>query len=154
MVENRKNTDKIAINCPTSEGVNEVSERVDEWARAKRALHSKRTSERCERTSKQTSEWPSTYICVQMCANELTMGLMRGQMSKQAEKMRKWAHEPHTVVQNNREFRRKYWATRSSIGSIAHSFTCSSLLTLLAHSAAFICSLFCSLAQICRKVND
>ena len=44
---------------PTSEGVSKVSERANEWAqqraRAKRGVWSKRTSERCERTSKWTS---------------------------------------------------------------------------------------------------
>ena len=41
-----------------------VSERANEWAqrsaRTERAVRSKRMSERCERTSEQTSEWPST----------------------------------------------------------------------------------------------
>ena len=49
---------------PPSEGVSEVSKRVNEWARrrawAKRAMRSKRM---CERTSETTSEWPST-LCV------------------------------------------------------------------------------------------
>ena len=31
-------------------------------ARAKQAGWSKRMSERCEQTSKRTSEWPSTYV--------------------------------------------------------------------------------------------
>ena len=46
-----------------------------------------------------------------------------------------------TMVQNNQEFRRKYWATRSSFRSFAqitHSFACSALLDLLAPSAAHI----------------
>ena len=58
MVENRKKNRQNShpiFHFPTSEGVSEVSERVDEWAqrraRAKRAVRSKRTSERCERTS-------------------------------------------------------------------------------------------------------
>ena len=44
-----------------------------------------------------------------------------------------------TVGQNNQEYRRKYWATRSSVRSFArtaHSFACSALLALLARSAA------------------
>ena len=58
MVENRKkhrqNSHPI-IHCPTSEGVSEVSERANEWAqrraRAKQAVWSKWTSERCKRTN-------------------------------------------------------------------------------------------------------
>ena len=45
-----------------------VSERAIEWAqrsvRAKRAVRSKRTSERCERTSEQRSEWPITNVSI------------------------------------------------------------------------------------------
>jgi len=74
MVENRKKHRQnrySIIHCPTSEGVSEVSERANEWAqrraRAKRAVRSKQTSERCERTSKRTSEWPSTSICILGC---------------------------------------------------------------------------------------
>ena len=56
------------ITFPTSEGVSEVSEQANEWAQrsvqAKQAVRSKQTSERCERMSKRTSEWPSTYIWV------------------------------------------------------------------------------------------
>ena len=54
MVENRKkNTDKIAIQSLT---VPQTREWV-KWA-------SKRTSERCERMSERTSEWPSTSVCI------------------------------------------------------------------------------------------
>ena len=60
------------IHFPTSEGVSEVSERANEWAqwraRAKQAVRSKRTSERCERTSEETSEWPSTYVSILVCS--------------------------------------------------------------------------------------
>ena len=46
----------------------EQIERANEWAqrraRAKRAVRSKQTSERCERTSERTNEWPSTHIWV------------------------------------------------------------------------------------------
>ena len=70
MVENGKKhrqNSHLIIHFPTSEGVSEVSERANEWAqwraRAKRAVRSKRTSERCEQTSKRTSEWPSTAVC-------------------------------------------------------------------------------------------
>ena len=56
------------IHFPTSEGVSEVSERANVWAqqraRVKRAVRSKWTSERRERTSKWTREWPSTPICI------------------------------------------------------------------------------------------
>ena len=58
----------LIIHCPTSSGVSEMSERARKWAqrsaRAKQARQSKRTSERCERMSKRTTEWPSTYIWV------------------------------------------------------------------------------------------
>ena len=61
----------LIIHCPTSEGVSEVSERANKWAqrraRAKRAVRSKWTSERCERTSERTSEWPSTTVCIFGC---------------------------------------------------------------------------------------
>ena len=55
------------------------------------------------------------------------------------------------MVQNNQESRLHYWATCSSVRSIArtaHSFACSALFALLACSAAFTHSLarsFCSL---------
>ena len=71
MVENGKKhrqSSHLIIHFPTSEGVNEVSERVNDWAkrraRAKRTVRSKQTSERCERTSERTSEWPSTTVCI------------------------------------------------------------------------------------------
>ena len=53
----------------------------------------------------------------------------------------RWRHH-HTMVQKSQESRRKYWATCSSIrlfACTAHSFACSLLLALLAHSAALIC---------------
>ena len=49
--KHRLNTHPI-IHCPTSEGVSEV------------AVRSKRISEWCERTSRQTSERPSTSVCI------------------------------------------------------------------------------------------
>ena len=45
-----------------------------------------------------------------------------------------------TVSQNNQKSSLQYFATRSSVCSFArtaHSFACSTLLALLAHSAAF-----------------
>ena len=45
------------------------------------------------------------------------------------------------MVQNSHEYRREYWATRLPVHSFprtAHSFTCSILLALFAHSAALI----------------
>ena len=70
-----KNTEKIAIQSLTFPRVREwakwVSKRANEWvqrsARAKRVVRSKRTSERCERTSEWTSEWPSTYVSLLVC---------------------------------------------------------------------------------------
>ena len=56
-----------------------------------------------------------------------------------------------TLVQNNQEYRLKYWATRSSVLPIirtAHSFACSTLLASLMGSAALTCllaRLLCSL---------
>ena len=49
----------------------ELSEWANEWVqqrtRAKQTVQSKRTSERCERMSEQTSKWPSTSICILGC---------------------------------------------------------------------------------------
>ena len=74
MVENRKKhrqNSQLIILFPTSEGASEVSEQANEWvqrrARAKRAVRSKETSERCERMSERTSEWPSTSVCILGC---------------------------------------------------------------------------------------
>ena len=62
----------LKIHFPTSEGVSEVSERANKWAqrraRAKRAVRSKWTSERCEQTSERTREWPSTYVSILVCS--------------------------------------------------------------------------------------
>ena len=48
-----------------SEGVSKVSERASEWAqrraRAKRAVQSKRTSERCKRTDKRVTQYSNLY---------------------------------------------------------------------------------------------
>ena len=63
------------IHFPRSEEVSEVRERANEWAqrsaRAKRGVQSKQTSERCERTSERTSEWPSTYVPILGCSAAL-----------------------------------------------------------------------------------
>ena len=49
-------------------GSGQASERANEWAqwsvRAKQAGWSRRMSEWCERTTKRTSEWPSTYVWI------------------------------------------------------------------------------------------
>ena len=46
-----------------------MSERARERkSAAERAVQSKRMSERCEQTSKRTSEWPSTYIPILGCS--------------------------------------------------------------------------------------
>ena len=91
------------------------------------------TSEGVSGASEWTSEWPSTYIWVlngsgpQFIDVELT-----GDM--------KWIHG--TMVQNNKEARCKYWATRLSVCSFActaHSFTCSALLAAL--TSLLACSL-------------
>ena len=54
-----------------------VSERANEWAqrsaRAKRAVRSKRMSERCERTSERMSEWPITNIPITRFSESLCM---------------------------------------------------------------------------------
>ena len=60
---------------------------------------------------------------------------------------------------SEQEYRRKYWATHSSIPSFAHatySFACSALQALLARSAELICLLACWLthSRACGKVND
>ena len=52
-------------------------------------------------------------------------------------------HNPVTMVQNNQESRRKYWATRSSVCSVfctSHSFAHSALLALLAFLARSLSS--------------
>ena len=59
------------IHFPTSEGVSERRER------AKRAVWSKQTSERCERTSERTSEWPSTYVSILVCSRPQCRGRER-----------------------------------------------------------------------------
>ena len=53
---------------PTSLGVSEWAQRS---ARAKRAVRSKRTSERCERTSERMSEWPGTNILISRSSESL-----------------------------------------------------------------------------------
>ena len=75
MGQNRK---KHSINshpiiyCPTIEGVSKVSEqaneRVQRSTRGKRVVRNKQMSERCERTSKRTSEWSSTSVCILGCS--------------------------------------------------------------------------------------
>ena len=59
-----------------------------------------------------------------------------------------------TVVWNNQESRRKYWATSLSVRSFAHtahSFACSALLAPL---RSFVCSLaHFTHSQVCRKVG-
>ena len=62
------------------------------------------------------------------------------------------------MVENNQEYRLKYWATRSSIRSFAHtahSFACSGLLASLAPSAALTRSLARSLRSLpCSWESD
>ena len=61
---------------------------------------------------------------------------------------------PRTVGQNSQEYRRKYWAIRSSVRSFArtaHSSACSGLLTSLAHSSALTRSLVHSLSSLPRS---
>ena len=52
-----------------------VSEWANKWAqwsaRTKRAVRSKRMSEQCERTSEQTSKWPSTCVPILGCSEPL-----------------------------------------------------------------------------------
>ena len=62
----------LIIHFPASSGVSKVSERANEWAQrrawVKRAVWSKQTSERCERMSERTSEWPSIYVSILVCS--------------------------------------------------------------------------------------
>ena len=64
----------------------------------------------------------------------------------------------YTMVENRKERRCKYWATRSSFRSFArtaHSFACSGLLALLARSAALTRSLAHFAHSLARgTVND
>ena len=53
-----------------------TSEWAQRRARAKRAVRSKRTSERCERTSERTSEWPSTSGCILGCSGPQCVDFM------------------------------------------------------------------------------
>ena len=60
----------------------------------------------------------------------------------------------HTMVENRKEHRCKYWATRSSVRSFArtaYSFACSGLLASLAPSAALTRSLARSLCSLPRS---
>ena len=88
MGQNRKKLRKnshLIIHFPTSEGVSKVSERANEWAqrraRAKRAVRSERTSERCEQTSKRTSKWPSTSVCILGCSGSQCIDTNIGRIS-------------------------------------------------------------------------
>ena len=55
----RKNS-YLIIHFRMSSGLNEVSDRVNEWAQ--KSMRVKQMSEQCERMSKRTSEWPK-YLC-------------------------------------------------------------------------------------------
>ena len=80
MVQNKVILKHQILHFPTSLGVSEVSERANEFSgaqerseqckasSAKRAVQSKRMSERCERRSERTSEWPSTYVFILCCS--------------------------------------------------------------------------------------
>ena len=102
MEKKHRHNSHLIIHFPTSEGVSKVSERANEWAqrraRAKRAVRSKQTSERCERMSKRTSEWPSTYVSILVCSRPhckvqrmtnwpLTRGLKRAKRARTRQKM-------------------------------------------------------------------
>ena len=67
MVENGKKhrqNSHLIIGFPTSEGASEVSKRANKWAQRRAWVKRAVQSERCERTSKRTSEWHSTSVCV------------------------------------------------------------------------------------------
>ena len=143
-------------------------------------------SERCEQTSEQTSEWPSTYVPLldyfdPLCTPERDGCSALGRMEEQTggwndaeggdNEVGKRKREIYiivthrfdrmcsgwksndgkqcTVVQNNHESKRKYWATRSSVLSFvrtAHSYSCSVLFASLARSAELTCLFTRSLA--------
>ena len=69
MVHNRENTEKKPSNYSLSheQGSERSDQENERSARAKRVVRSKQTSERCERMSKRTSEWPSTSVCIFGC---------------------------------------------------------------------------------------
>ena len=70
MGQNRKKhrlNSHLIIHCPTTKGVSEVIA-VEGASEAKRAVRSKQTSERCERTSERTGEWPSSLVCIFGCS--------------------------------------------------------------------------------------
>ena len=86
----------------------------------------------------------STFSCHSMCQKSSEV-VVRGPC--EAMKRRSTC----TVGQNNQKYRRKYWATRSSVRSFtrtAHSFACSGLLASLAPSATLTHSLTCSLRSL------
>ena len=79
-------------------------------------MQSKQISEWCEQTSERTSEWPGTNIPISLNSESLCTAQWIKGLSSQ---------------------RLKNWAICSSTRSFActvHSFACSALLTLLAHS--------------------
>ena len=82
------------------------------------------------------SEWPDTNVPISR-GSESQCG---GRKEKRARVRKIASHDTHSaVIQNFSKSGRKYWATRSSAHSFAHtshSLACSALLASLARSAA------------------
>ena len=66
---------------PKTVSIDKIQEVIDEYTLVQNSLHfptssgvselagwSKRISERCERMSERTSEWPSTYVSILVCS--------------------------------------------------------------------------------------
>ena len=73
---------------------------MSKWAQrsawAKRAVRSKRTSERCERTSERTSKWPSTYVPILGFSNPSCVGELPN--SRQTRKFLRWTRFSWRVI--------------------------------------------------------
>ena len=101
--------------------------------------------------------------CPRVCVHYTKTG--SGNISLKTSKLRKTWKSPlegrlnreSTVVQNNQEYRLKYWATRSSnrlFARTAHPFACFALLASLACFAALNHSLTRSLRSLPRSRLD
>ena len=123
--------------------------RAQRRARAKRAIQSKQRSERCERTSEQTSEWPSTYVSILVCSRPQWDGMAL----KEEQDMIPFSHP--IMVQNNQE-------KTGELGNLLvrllvhsqRSHICSALLALITRWAPHICLFAGSLTHFHAHEKD